>query len=339
METKNKINDKKIVIVGTGAFGTAIAQNLVLINREVILYGVDQKEIADINRNHKNSKYFSKHLSTKIKATDDPAVAFNDSEIIIIGLPSHVMEPVLREVIIPNMNKKAYFINLSKGFDYLNDRLLHRLIKDIVPKELFIDVLKLSGPSFAVDLINKQPTEFVLACKNIETANLLLDVFRSKNVKVLSHNDIVGTELVSIVKNPYAVLLGIVAGLGYTENAQALIFTQVLREITKLMEILNNGKTEIIYTPAGIGDLYLTGSSKKSRNYSTGFKIGSADKVTKKILSTFTTVEGLRSIEVIRKATLEYGYDPELFALLYEIVINKQKPSLIIGNYFEGIKL
>ncbi len=339
METKKEINNKKITIVGTGAFGTAIAQNLVLINKEVILYGIDQKEIIDINKNHRNSKYFSKHLSKKIKATDDPIIAFKDSEIIIMGLPSHVMEPVLRKVIIPQMNKKAYFINLSKGFDYLNDRLLHKLIKDTVPEEFFIDVLKLSGPSFAIDLVYKQPTQFVLACQNIEVADLLANIFRSKNVKVLPHNDIVGTELVSIVKNPYAVLLGIVAGLGYKENAQALIFTQVLKEITMLMKIFNKNKTDIIYTPAGIGDLYLTGSSKKSRNYSTGFRIGSANKVTKKILSTFTTVEGLRSIEVIRKANLDQSYDPELFALLYEIVINKQQPSKIIGNYFEGIKL
>ncbi|NOQ50537.1 MAG: hypothetical protein GQ557_02630 [Mycoplasmataceae bacterium] len=331
--TNTNGNFKKVTFVGTGAFGTAIAQSIINNCEQIILYGIDQGEIEDINSNHQNSKYYDNKLSKKIIATSDSHYAFIDADVIFFALPSPLIEKTLKDIIIPNMNQPAYFINLSKGFDYYNKKLLNHLIELVVPNELNLGVLKLSGPSFAVEVINQEFTSFCLACKDIEIAKKMSKLFISDNFKIMIDDDIKGIEIVSILKNSYALILGIASGLGYKSNTISYLFTQVYEEMTILLKLLNNNNDGAMHSVAGLGDLYLTGSSPKSRNFATGQNIGINDKINDKIISKYATVEGIKSIEIINNLKNKHNLKLELFDVLNNIISLKQKPSATVKKY------
>ncbi len=334
---ENEEYDKKIVIVGSGAFGTAIAESLVrdkTKKNKIVLFGINSKEINDINKNHRNSKYFSIKLSAKLHATTNSKKAFNDADIILLAVPSMAIRTSLKESIIPNLNKPAYFINLSKGFDYLNVDILSNVIKKTVPEKFNNGVLKLAGASFATEVINKQPTSFVLAADNKSISEEIYSDLSNSTMKIIPMDSLDAIEWISIIKNPLALLQGIVAGLEYQVNTRSIFFAQAANEMKRLLQFLNLNEN-VIFSPAGIGDLYLTGSSRKSRNYATGFAIGKADRVTKKILQRFTTVEGLRSIEILLRLSRRNKLDLKSIEILYSITYDKNPPSKVIQNYLD----
>ena len=148
----------KIVVVGSGAFGTALANQFIKNHKETILYGIDQVELKDINENHKNSKYFSKRLNPLLTATDNPDV-FTGADVIVIVLPSQVISGVVRDVIVPKLNKKTIFISASKGYDHINQITLVDSISNQIPEE-FITGTNQSQTGFGVQNCPKRPVFF-----------------------------------------------------------------------------------------------------------------------------------------------------------------------------------
>ncbi len=331
--------DKKIVVVGSGAFGTAIAESLVrdtTKNNRVILFGINQREINDINKNKKNSKYYSLKLSPKMYATSNAEEAFKDVDIILLAVPSVAINSSINDTIIPNLTKKAYFVNLAKGFDYINQETLDKTISNAIPEEWSNGVLKLAGASFASEVIEKEPTAFVLAAEDIKIAEEVAKHLNNKTMKISPSQSLEGIEWLSIIKNPMALLQGIVSGLGYKVNTRALFFSQAINEMRKVLKFLEIDES-IIFSPAGVGDMYLTGSSRKSRNYLTGFELGKHDKVTKKALTKFATVEGVRSIEVLLRISRKNKLNLKSVELLYNILYKNEKPSVAIQKYLDKL--
>lgn len=340
IKKNNKNYEKKIVIIGSGAFGTAIAEVLVRDkekNNKILLFGINEKEIHDINSNGKNSKYYSLKLSPNLKGTTDPKEAFVDSDIIMFAVPSIAIKSVIEKTVVPNITKPAYFINLAKGFDYLDDQILSKTIKELVPKELNKAVLKLAGSSYASELIEKEPTWFVLASDNIEDSKIIAKELNNNTMKVRPVESLDTVEWLSIIKNPLALLQGIVAGLGYKVNTRALFFEAAVEEMRLILQHFELNE-DLLFSPAGLGDFYLTGSSRKSRNYSTGFMLGKVDKVTKKVLTNFATVEGVRSVEVLLHLARKNNLNLKLIEILYNITYKKdKKPSEVINKYLKEL--
>ncbi len=338
--TKEKKDyDKKIVVVGTGAFGTAIAESLVrdgTKNNKIILFGIDKREVNDINKNNKNSKYYSLKLSPKLYATCDEVEAFADVDIILLAVPSVAINSSINNTIVPNLTKKAYFVNLAKGFDYINQETLDKTLTRAIPQEWSLGVLKMAGASFASEVIEKEPTAFILAASDIKMAEKVAKSLNNKTMKVVPSQSLEAVEWLSIIKNPLALLQGIVSGLGYKVNTRSLFFTQAINEMRKLLKFLELDES-VIFSPAGVGDMYLTGSSRKSRNYATGFELGKHDKVTKKSLSKFATVEGIRSIEVLLRISRKNKLNLKSIELLYNILYKNERPSVAVEKYLDKL--
>ncbi len=331
--------DKKIVVVGSGAFGTAIAESLVrdtAKNNRIMLFGINPREINDINKNNKNSKYYALKLSSKLYATSNAEEAFKDVDIILLAVPSVAINSSIKETIIPNLTKKAYFVNLAKGFDYIDQETLDKTIAKAIPEEWSNGVLKLAGASFASEVIEREPTAFVLAAEDIKTAEEVAKHLNNKTMKISPSSSLEGVEWLSIIKNPMALLQGIVSGLGYKVNTRALFFNQAINEMRKVLKFMEIDES-IIFSPAGIGDMYLTGSSRKSRNYLTGFELGKHDKVTKKALTKFATVEGVRSIEVLLRISRKNKLNLKSVELLYNILYKNEKPSVATQKYLDKL--
>ena len=279
---------KKILVIGAGSWGTALANTLAYKNKNVFLWTEKQKVSDQINKTKINKKYFKKILLhkniTSIFGKIDPKLY----SFIFYVLPAKAFDKFLKNYLINN--QVINFIICSKGLGEKGEFVSDLAKENLRIKNLFI----LSGPSFADEVILNKPTALSLAGKKQhETIGKL---FHSSNLRLYYSNHIKTLEFLGILKNIYALGAGIIDALNLGENAKASYLTRCLYEIKSTLKIKKLDQ-EQLFSLGGVGDLFLTSNSSKSRNYNFGYKlIKNKLKNPEKI-----TIEGLNSIHVINK--------------------------------------
>jgi len=279
---------KKILVIGAGSWGTALANTLACNNKNVFLWTEKQKISDQINKTKINKKYFKNILLhkniTSIFGKIDPKLY----SFIFYVLPAKAFDKFLKNYLINNQVNN--FIICSKGLGEKGEFVSDLAKENLKIKNLFI----LSGPSFADEVILNKPTALSLASKNQhETIGVL---FHSSNLRLYYSNHIKTLEFLGILKNIYALGAGIIDALNLGENAKASYLTRCLYEIKSTLKIKKLDQ-EQLFSLGGVGDLFLTSNSSKSRNYNFGYKlIKNKLKNPEKI-----TIEGLNSIHVINK--------------------------------------
>ena len=279
---------KKILVIGAGSWGTALANTLACNNKNVFLWTEKQKVSDQINKTKINKKYFKNILLhkniTSIFGKIDPKLY----SFIFYVLPAKAFDKFLKNYLINNQVNN--FIICSKGLGEKGEFVSDLAKENLKIKNLFI----LSGPSFADEVILNKPTALSLAGKKQhETIGIL---FQSSNLRLYYSNHIKTLEFLGILKNIYALGAGIIDALNLGENAKASYLTRCLYEIKSTLKIKKLDQ-EQLFSLGGVGDLFLTSNSFKSRNYNFGYRlIKNKLKNLEKI-----TIEGLNSIHVINK--------------------------------------
>ena len=282
----------KIVICGgTGSFGTALG-NVLSLNEEneVILLGRNKMVVDGINKLKINPKHFPNiKLNDKLKATTDVKI-LSDADIVFLSLPSNVVVDYLKknkELV----NKDSIIVNLAKGFAKNGD-----IIPNSLRKIFNNEIVSLKGPTFASELIYNHPSAFTVGSEDKKIFKLFKELFKNTNVCLDYSYDIRGVELASILKNIYAICLGIVDAYFNSANTRFLILTKAFNEMREILIYLG-GKEETIFKYCGFGDLGLTALNDLSRNRTLGLMIG------KGFLSPNTEssviLEGKRSLRII----------------------------------------
>ncbi|BDV02291.1 MAG: glycerol-3-phosphate dehydrogenase [NAD(P)+] [Candidatus Hepatoplasma vulgare] len=330
---ESKLLRDKITIFGSGAFGTAMAYLLSKKNNYICIYGIDEDEVNDILNNHKNSKIFEKILPSSITATTDMKEALKDAKIIMIATPSFAVRDLLKRIV-ENLDHQIYIINLSKGYDLEKNESLSSLIYESIPSKFNLGVIKLSGPSYASEIIRDEPTIFNFASLKKEVFEKLNKYFNIEKIKLIYTSELEGVELLSVLKNVYAIVLGINKGLGYGKNAEALLFYQILEEMKLVLKTLKV-REELAYTVSGLWDLYLTGTSRTSRNFNSGFLIGENNKVNKEIFDTSKTTEGIISLNAMNNFLIKNKLHLLSFELLYKIIYEKSNPKEAFKIFYQ----
>jgi len=279
---------KKILVIGAGSWGTALANTLAYNNKNIFLWTEKQKISDQINKTKINKKYFKKILLhkniTSIFGKIDPKLY----SFIFYVLPAKAFDKFLKNYLINN--QVINFIICSKGLGEKGEFVSDLAKENLRIKNLFI----LSGPSFADEVILNKPTALSLAGKkHHETIGIL---FQSSNLRLYYSSHIKTLEFLGILKNIYALGAGIIDALNLGENAKASYLTRCLYEIKSTLKIKKLDQ-EQLFSLGGVGDLFLTSNSSKSRNYNFGYRlIKNKLKNSEKI-----TIEGLNSIHVINK--------------------------------------
>ena len=320
----------KIGVIGTGTWGTALAQTLVDNGNEVLMWGRDNSQVIDINKNHQNSHYFSSDivLSKKIKATNNLKEFANKTSIVILSIPTVAMREVLEEYK-TYLTRKTLFINTAKGFDPKTNKRMSEIIREIIPESLRGEIVSLIGPSHAEEVILRHITAVCAVSKSTTSAKRIQKLFSNEYFRVYSLKDEVGAEIGVAMKNAIAIASGILDGLGYGDNAKAALVTRGLVEIISFGKAFG-GKERTYLGLTGIGDLMVTCNSKHSRNYRCGYEIGKYDSA----INFYNemkdmTVEGIRTTEVIHNIAKEMNIDVPIVNALYEVLYNNAKPSEI----------
>jgi len=255
----------KTAILGAGTFGTALA-NAINPESEVTIYTIESEVVEDINNNRKNSKYFpNKKLLKHIKATSN-FVDIADAELVFVAIPSSAIADFFTK---HQFKKGTILVNGAKGFAQ-NDVLISTYIS---LKQPDCCVCSMKGASFANEIIFEIPTAFTLACKSRNTYEIIRSVLRDDLIVTEFSDDINSVEYVSLVKNVYAIVMGIVDAYYNSPNVRFLVFTKILNEIRSLMNHFD-ANPETLFNYCGIGDLCLTALNDLSRNRTLGLLIG-----------------------------------------------------------------
>lgn len=315
----------KIGILGTGAFAIALSHILNKDDNDIIMWTAFKNEKEDLENNRVRSNLANYRIPDSIKFTNEIGDACIDKDLIYIVVPAEfVTETCLKAK--DYINNQTICI-ASKGIEESSSMFLPDIVKQIFNTNR-IGVI--SGPTFAIDILNDVPIGFSLASYNPEVSKLIINSLNTKLIKLFTTNDVIGTCLCGAVKNVLAIASGIINGLGYPISTQAMLITQSLLDVEELINKLG-GNDRTILSFAGFGDIILTCTSEKSRNYSFGQLIGkgtSKEKL-KEYMDTHT-IEGLVALRSIHDIINDRNIDIPIITLIYDIVYNNKNSKDLI---------
>ena len=314
----------KVFVVGSGSWGTALACTLLDNNQEVLIYGHNPKEIADINENHLNRKFFDDFpVHYDLRGTTDISLV-NDYDLVLLAVPSKACISVLRQLK-QYLTHKVIILNVAKGFHPdTHERLSTVVIREMGDKlESYAALL---GPSHAEEVIRKMLTAVNIVSEDEETAIKIQHMFANEYFRVYRNTDVIGCEYASGLKNIIAIASGILYGLGLGDNAKASLMTRGLAEMTRY-GLAKGGKMETFIGLCGMGDLIVTCTSRFSRNWQAGYQIGCDNSAANFWKTNEKTVEGVEACRIIKQEAEKIGISMPITNELYEVLFNDAKPS------------
>lgn len=316
-----------VSIFGSGTWGTALAQVLTDNGHDVLIYGINQNQVDDININHLNSFYFGSevHLNTHIKATTNILEAIAFSDIFVISVPTAAMRSLLSEIN-KNLSKKALFVNTAKGFDTEKVMRISDVIRESIAKNHLLGVVSLIGPSHAEEVVVRMLTMITATSLDLAHASTVQGLFANDYLRVYTQIDEVGAELGVAYKNAIALASGALAGLGYGDNARAALITRGLAEMVRFGTHFG-GDMATYMGLTGLGDLIVTCNSRHSRNFQAGFQIGQDDSATKFMAENTKTVEGVRTTKIIHEVAKNLSIKTPIIDAIYSVIYEQKRPS------------
>ncbi|RIL71666.1 NAD(P)H-dependent glycerol-3-phosphate dehydrogenase [Staphylococcus devriesei] len=314
----------KITIFGMGSFGTALANVLAENGHTVLMWGKNDNSVKELNDHHQNKWYLkSAQLNHTIKATSNLKEATEFSDVYLMALPTKAIREVT-EQIDQLIDSKKTFIHVAKGIENKTFKRVSEMIEDSISEAHNGGIGVLSGPSHAEEVVIKQPTTVAASSKDEHISKLIQDLFMNDYLRVYTNNDLVGVELGGALKNIIAVASGIVAGIGYGDNAKAALMTRGLAEISRLGEKLGADPMTFLGL-GGIGDLIVTCTSTHSRNYTLGYKLGKGQTTEEALNEMDMVVEGINTTNSVYHLAKEQQVDMPITNALYKVLF-EDKP-------------
>ena len=316
-----------IRVLGTGSWGSALAQTLADNGHHVVMWGIDENEVNDIENNHHNTKYFEAEINHDVHATTD-INCVKDADVILVAVPSGALDSVLHQVC-SLTEKKVIIINVAKGFHPETHERLSEVIKRLVPEEKREAVVSLIGPSHAEEVIIRKLTCLNAVSDNEEAAKTIQEIFSNDYFRVYRNTDVIGAEIGVAVKNIMAIASGILEGIGQGDNARAALMTRGLAEMMRYGVALG-GKKETYLGLDGVGDLIVTCTSMHSRNFTAGLQIGKDGSAENFWKENKRTVEGVAACKVIYEEAHKRGIDMPITDQVYGILYEGKSPEQCI---------
>ena len=315
----------KATILGTGSWGTAIAQVLADNGNEVIMYGIDRSEVNDINM-RRNTKYFGELvLGEGISATDDLCFALEGTQLLVIAVPTKFVADVLEKVR-EYINEDVIVVNVSKGFDPNTNNRMSDTVRRVLGDIVTTPVVSVIGPSHAEEVILRRLTSLCAVSVDASAARRIQDIFSNNYIRLYVNTDEIGAEYGSAMKNVIALASGMLVGRGYGDNAKAALVTRGLAEMTRYA-LAKGGEAKTLMGLTGIGDLVVTCFSEHSRNYQAGLYIGKNNGTEEFFRENQKTVEGVYSCKVVYEDLADYDFEMPITSELYKILYENKRPS------------
>ena len=303
----------KVAVIGSGAWGTALAIRLHKNGHEVTMWTFEKELIPEMETTRRNPRLPSAILPEGLTVSPDYACA-SGCQMVVIASPSAPMRSVCRGVA-PYIDKDAVVVSVTKGIE-LGTQLR---MSQIVAQETGKEVVDLTGPSHAEEVAVDIPTGLLAACPDQTLAEFVQDAFMCDTLRVYTSSDPVGAELGAALKNVIALCAGISDGVGYGDNTKAMLMTRGLTEISRLGVSLG-AKKETFAGLAGVGDLIVTCTSMHSRNRRAGILIGQGKTAQEAMNEVGAVVEGYYAARSAWELGQRQGIDMPITEAAYKVL-------------------
>ncbi len=295
----------KVSILGAGTWGCALAIVLAGKGHNVTIWTKIENEAKALQENRKNMRNLpGAELPDKVAVILDLEEACRDKDILVMAVASPYIRSTA-QLAAPYVREGQIIVNVSKGIEDGTLHTLSEVLKEEIPQA---DIAVLSGPSHAEEVSRGVPTTIVVGADTMETAHFIQDVFMTDVFRVYTSPDIIGIELGGSLKNVIALAAGIVDGLGYGDNTKAALMTRGMAEISRLGMIMG-GKIETFAGLSGFGDLFVTCTSKHSRNWNAGYLMGQGKTMEEAMKQVNQVVEGVNSAKAALALAHQHGVE------------------------------
>lgn len=322
-----------ILIIGSGAFGTALSQPLIDNNNNVYFYSKNY-EVSQQIMNGNHPLFPNIKIKPPKKCFDNYDDAFaNNIDVVLLCAPSKSLNSIYNDIK-KYLNDNITIINTAKGLNPYSEKGVWSDLFGANPTKKYALIV---GPSFAEDVLNKHKTIINVVSSSFDVAKYIISIFNNNYFKLVYFSDENVASLCSSLKNALAIALGLVSFLDSSMNTHSAFLTIGLSEIQKLITTITGNNQNQMLDFFGVGDIFLTCSSDMSRNYRFGYQLGQFGlKQTIKQLNE-QTVEGYRTIEYINKCIEEHKMNLPLFSSLYDVCYKEQNPKTFLDLVWNKI--
>jgi glycerol-3-phosphate dehydrogenase (NAD(P)+) len=323
----------KISVLGTGQWGSALAQILCDAGNDVLIWGRNTSVVDEINSRHTNTNSLpSIALPQNLKATADMSVAMQHAQMLVLAIPAQSLRENLKQW--SSLFKKDIpIVSSLKGIEVSTQLRMTEVIQQVL--EVSEEKLAIiTGPNLAREIVLRQPAGAVAASTSQELADLVAKAFNNSYFRVYTSNDVIGCELAGAAKNVIALAVGMAIGMGFGENTQSLVITRGLNEVTRLA--IARGAMPLTFVGlAGVGDLLATCGSPLSRNRSFGEALGRTGSMQSARADVSSTVEGVSTAKAVVDLAHLVGVEAPIMEAVYEVVSNNITPEQAIRSLMQ----
>ena len=314
----------RVSVLGSGAWGTTLAQVLADASHEVLIWGRNGSVVTEINNDHTNHTFLpGAQLPSSIRATNDVSEAFAFADAIVLAIPAQS----LRENLV---NWKGGFpldkpiISTLKGIEADTHSRMTEIVVNVLGVSLE-NIGLITGPNLAAEMILRQPAGAVAASINSQISALIIQLFTTPYFRVYPSHDLVGCELAGATKSVIALAVGMAVGLDLGENTQSMIITRGLSEVARFGQAYGADPLTNLGL-AGMGDLVASCGSGLSRNRTFGEVLGRTGSLTATRAQVAKTVEGVASAPAILELAHRVGVEVPIIEAVADVVCGNLTP-------------
>jgi len=317
----------KVGIFGTGAYGMALSSVLANNKHEITMWTKFEEEKKQLETTRMNEKLLPNFkLDENIKLTTSVEECLKDKDLLIIVIPAAFVADLCEQM--KPYIKDNHIVIATKGIEQGTGLFISEIVESKLDTK---NIAVISGPSFAIDLVSGLPSGLSVASKSEETIKLTKEAFQNSYVRLRETSDVIGVEICGSIKNVIALASGILEGLKANESTKAMLITDAMHDMEAILDAFNcNKRTVLSY--AGIGDLLLTCTSTKSRNFSFGKLIG--EKPLREEIDNYiknNTIEGYYTLESIYQLLKDKNVSIPIIDLIYGITVEGNDPELLFS--------
>ena len=315
----------KFTVLGSGAWGTTLAQVLCDSGQDVLIWGRNSDSVNEINNKNANSKYLPGiELPKQLRATLDVQEAFDFGDAIVLAIPAQSLRENLSGWV-NNFPSDKPVISTLKGIEAETQLRMTEVVTEILgipPARIGL----ITGPNLAGELSLRQPAGAVAASSNTEISEMMIEAFTTPYFRIYPSEDLVGCELAGAAKSVIALAVGMAIGLELGENTQAMIITRGLSEVARFGNAYGaNPLTNLGL--AGMGDLVASCGSGLSRNRTFGEALGRSGTMAQARIEVAKTVEGVASAAALLELAHRVGVEVPIIEVVADVVRDRISPS------------
>ncbi|MCI1958558.1 MAG: NAD(P)H-dependent glycerol-3-phosphate dehydrogenase [Clostridia bacterium] len=311
---------KKVTVVGSGSWGTALAVMLDKYGHKVKLWSRRKEEAEKIRTEHENKEYLPGiKINESIITENDRQKAVGGADIVIMAIPSKFVRENM-ELFSPFLKPEQVIVNVAKGLERGSLLRLSQVIRECIPQ---CKVCTMVGPSHAEEVGKGIPTACVVSCDDMNVAKMIQSEFMNPTFRIYTNSDEIGIEIGAALKNVIALAAGANDGLGFGDNTKAALMTRGLAEIARL-GVKMGGNPLTFNGLSGMGDLIVTCTSMHSRNRRAGILLGKGTSLKDTLKEVHMVVEGVNTAKAAYDLAKEYNVEMPITETVNKVLFDGQ---------------